>query len=138
MFSSNTQTTTRVAAWRRVYWVLTAIFIATAALNLLHVRAGVLTNHAADLVVPAWLYITVRGLAGHRHRLRSTVGRSPETAALLLFVASTATELSQKWWPHGLFRGRFDPLDIAAYAAGLLACYAADRFTSDPQPARSR
>ena len=46
--------------WLVVYWALFVAFVGTAALNLLHVRGGFLTNHAADLVVPAWLYVAFR------------------------------------------------------------------------------
>lgn len=42
--------------WVVAYWVLFVAFLGTAALNMLHVRGGFLTNHTADLVVPAWLY----------------------------------------------------------------------------------
>lgn len=116
--------------WRRLYYFLSAVFVSTAALNMLHVRAGFLTNHAADFVVPAWLYVAVRGRApgGNRGWVSRTVGRSPAVAGLTLFVASTITELSQLLWPHGLFRGTFDPLDIVAFAAGLSGCYALERI----------
>jgi hypothetical protein len=123
---NGTSTDTR---WRSAYWILSALFVLTAALNLLRVRAGFFTNHAADLVVPAWMYVVIRRRAGHRNRFASIVGRTPETAALALFVASAATELSQKWWPRGVFPGRYDPLDIAAYAVGLALCYFADRWS---------
>ena len=116
-------------SWRVAYWLLTALFVLTAVLNLMHVHGGFLTNHAADLVVPAWMYVIVRGLAGHRHRLASVVGRSPEIAAIVLFLASTGTELSQRWWPHGIFPGRYDIWDIASYGGGLAICYVADRIS---------
>ncbi len=130
--------------WRVSYYVLSAVFVATAVLNMLHVRAGFLTNHAADVVVPAWLYLAVRGRApgGRRGPLARSVGRSPEVAAVTLFLASTATEVSQFVWSRGLFPGTFDPLDIGAFAVGLSVCYAADRASArrlpseESQPAR--
>jgi hypothetical protein len=75
-------------------------------------------------VVPAWLYIALRGHApgGWRGPLARIFGRSPTVTALTLFVASTFTEVSQRFWPQGLFRGTFDPLDILAFAGGLSAC----------------
>ena len=109
----------------------------SAALNLLHLRAGFLTNHLADLVVPAWLYVAARGLQSDGRRstfIQRTIGRTPELAAVSLFTASALTELSQRYWPHGIFRGRFDPLDVLAYGVGLTACYVADRLTSVPAP----
>jgi hypothetical protein len=115
--------------WFVAYWVLFAAFLGTAALNMLHVRGGFLTNHTADLVVPAWLYVSLRGLHsvhGRRGFLQRTLGRTPELAALSLFVASTLTEIGQFYWPRGIFAGRFDTRDILAYAAGLVVCYVAD------------
>ena len=117
--------------WRISYHLLLAAFVATAALNMLHIRAGFFTNHAADLVVPAWLYVASRGLQSSRGKetlIQRTIGRSPEVAALSLFIASVLTEISQLLWPRGIFRGRYDPLDIVAYASGLALCYAADKI----------
>lgn len=126
--------TPRAARWWKIaHRLLFGGFLLTAALNILHIRAGFLTNHAADLVVPAWLYVVARGLDGKARRvtlMQRTIGRSPEMAALALFVASTATEVSQRFWPHGLFAGRFDLLDILAYGAGLAAVYVAERSST--------
>ena len=114
--------------WRFAYVLLTGVFILTAALNLLGMRAGFLTNHAADLVVPAWMYVAGRGL----YRAGGSAGsgiltRMPGPAAgAALFLASAFTELCQLWWPGGVFRGTFDPWDIAAYGIGLAACVAAE------------
>ena len=113
--------------------------LATGLLNVLRVRGNFFTSHAADVVVPAWLYIATRGLHSARGRqtlIQRTIGRTPEIAALTLFVASTITEISQRFWPHGLFPGRFDPLDIVAYAGGLAACYVAER--SWPEEPRAK
>ncbi|MCE9603132.1 MAG: hypothetical protein K8S21_13085 [Gemmatimonadetes bacterium] len=121
---------TRQRGWLIAYYATFAATLGTGALNILHVRGGFLTNHLADLVVPAWLYIASRGLhsrAPRATRIQRTVGRSPEIAAIVLFGASALTEVSQYFWPRGLFRGRFDPADIAAYAVALVACYAAER-----------
>lgn len=122
----------RVRLWRVAYYLLFFAFVATAALNMLRVRGGFLTNHAADLVVPAWLYIAIRGLHEPRGRetlIQRKIGRTPESAALSLFTASTLTEISQFYWPHGVFPGRFDPLDVLAYACGLAACYVGDKLS---------
>jgi hypothetical protein len=48
---------------------------------------------------------------------------------MFFFRASTATEVSQIFWPRGFFAGRFDPLDIVAYGAGLAACYGFDHWS---------
>lgn len=91
--------------------------------------AGFATNHLADLTGPAWLYIAMRGLAepGRSTRIQRVIGRTPARAALFLFLASTATEVSQIFWPTGLFRGRFDPWDVGAFAAGIAPLYLLDR-----------
>ena len=116
-------------SWRVAYWLLFVMFVVTAALNMIHIRAGFLTNYAADLFLPPWLYIVLRGLAGYRglrNRLFDWLGNSPALSAGSLFVGSAATEISQIFWPKGPFSGTFDPLDLAAYAAGLLVCYLID------------
>jgi len=119
--------------WLVAYWGLWAAFILTAALNMLRVRAGFLTNYAADVVVPALLYVMLRGLAERPRApglLRRWFGLTPERAAFGVFVASAATELSQRYWPRGVFAGRYDVLDIAAFAGGIAVCYVCDRFGS--------
>ena len=116
-------------SWRLGFWLLFVIWIGCGVLVMRGLRAGFLTNYGADLAQPAWLYISVRSLDNPRRRglLRHTIGTSPLVAALTLFVASTLTEISQYFWPHGLFRGTFDPLDIVAYGLGLSVCYFCDR-----------
>jgi hypothetical protein len=121
-----------LGGWLLVYWALWAAFIATAALNMLHVRAGFFTNHAADLVVPALLYVMLRGLAERERRpptfMRRWFGGTPERTGTVLFIASAATEWSQRYWPHGVFSGRYDPLDIAAFGVGIGLCYVCDKL----------
>jgi hypothetical protein len=120
-------------------------FLLTAALNLLHIRAGFLTNYLADLTVPALLYVLSRGLVPSKQRgfpflfrPMRWLGRTPERAACFFFLASTATEASQIYWPHGFFAGRYDPWDIVAYGAGLSACYCFDRLQQARQAASQR
>ncbi len=95
------------------------------------VQGGFATSHMADITGPAWLYVTTRGL-GYPDR-RTVVGRlfgaTAERAVTVIFLASAATEVAQLYWPEGLFRGRFDPIDIACFAAGLLPLYLIDRIT---------
>lgn len=123
--------------WRAAHRALFIAFLAAAACNRADVRAGFATSHLADLVVPAWLYIVLRGLHGPRRRPRlyRVLGATRESTAALLFVGSTLTEFSQSYWPAGLFAGTYDPLDIAAYGVGVGVCYALDR--SDRQAASS-
>ena len=126
-------------AWVAVYWVLMGCFIVSAALNLLGVRGGFFTNHLADLTLPALLYVLARELAPGRalsfRPLTGWVGRTPERAAVVLFLASTATEVSQWFWPSGPFAGRFDPLDVGAYGVGLVMVYIPDKRLQGPSPA---
>jgi len=126
--------------WRLAWCALTAAFLLSAALNLLHVRGGFLTSHLADVAVPAWLYQHARGLspAAPSRLLHRLVGATPWRAAALLFAASAATEFAQAVRPRGVFSGTFDPLDLAAFAAGLAACLAADLATARQPSLRSR
>lgn len=90
----------RATFWRVVYYALLILFVVTAGLNMLHLRGGILTNHTADVAVPAWLYVVARGLHAPRVRktlVERTIGRTPATAAVSLFVASTLTEVSQRY-----------------------------------------
>ena len=117
------------AMWRLLSWVLFGAFLVAAALNMTETAAGFATNHLADVAGPAWLYVVFRGLAEpqKRTRLGRVLGATPERAAAILFVGSSATELTQLFWPSGLFPGRFDSLDIAAFAIGILPLYLIDR-----------
>ncbi|MBK6454479.1 MAG: hypothetical protein IPF87_00100 [Gemmatimonadetes bacterium] len=117
--------------WVLVNQALWAVFILTAALHMyLHVRAGVLTNYAADLVVPALLHVMLRRGRGRAASsfLRRWIGTTPARAGTVLFLASAVTEVSQRAWPHGIFSGRFDPWDLFAFGAGLALCYAGERW----------
>lgn len=125
---------TALRGWLLTYRVLWVAFLVTAALNMLHVRAGFLTNYAADLVVPALLYVMLRALAERDRRptlLRRCFGGSPERTGTVLFLASSATEWSQRYWPEGVFAGRYDPWDVAAFGIGIVLCYLGDRWTGE-------
>ena len=115
--------------WRLLSWGLFGAFLVAAGLNMTGTAAGFATNHLADLVGPAWLYIAFRGLAEPPtdNRLRRLLGATPERAATVLFLGSTATEMTQIFWPTGLFSGRFDPLDIGAFGLGILPLYLMDK-----------
>jgi hypothetical protein len=114
-------------------------FLLVAALNMLHVRAGFLTSYLADLTVPALLYVVARKptATGARSQwpFMRWLGTTPERAALTFFFASAVTEVSQIFWPRGIFSGRFDPWDVAAYGVGLLGCYLLDVCYDAPTPA---
>ena len=107
-----------------------AVWICDAALVMARVRAGFFTSYAADLALPAWLYIVARNLHEPKSAslLSRVLGWSPEVAACALFLASVASEVSQLLWPSGFFAGRFDPFDIVAYAVGIGICYGGDKL----------
>lgn len=124
--------------WQVLSAVLLVFWIFCAVLEIGGHPTGFLTNHGADIAVPAWMYIIARSPDHPRRRtfLRRTLGRTPEFAAVALFVASTATEISQRYWPRGLFAGTYDPWDIVAFASGLAVCYVLDRRTPPEEPLR--
>lgn len=123
--------TSRVDGWRVAYWTLLTIWSLDAALVMMRIRGGLFTSYAADLTVPAFLYIVVRGLQrpASPHLITRLFGGSPELAASVVFGGSALTEISQFYWPKGIFAGRFDPKDIAAYLVGVGVCYALDKFS---------
>lgn len=71
----------RMMGWKITYVI---IFVITAGLNMLHIRAGFWTSYAADIVVPAWLYIVIRGLhpAARTSALTRYLGTRSEVTAL--------------------------------------------------------
>jgi hypothetical protein len=121
-----------INGWRIAWWSLFFVWILDAILVMSHMRAGVLTNYGADLTLPAWLYILTRSLDNPYRQtfLRRILGRTPELAAGAVFLASTLTEISQYFWPRGIFPGTFDLLDIMAYGVGIGICYVIDRRTN--------
>jgi hypothetical protein len=119
-----------IRAWTIAYWSLTIVFLVTAFLSIQRIPAGFLSSYAADVACPAWLYIGLRGLQGPKrpNALGRFFAATPERAAFVLFGGSTLTELSQIWWPRGIFAGTYDPYDIVAYAVGVGTCYLAEKI----------
>jgi hypothetical protein len=117
--------------WRIASILLLAAWIITAILNMRHVHVPFVTTHLADVVLPAWVYIGLRGLDGWQRGQRWSLGlltRNPEVTAGVLIAGSTMTELSQKYWPVRPFQGTFDAIDVLAFAVGIGACYGADKL----------
>lgn len=109
-------------------WCLLAIWVIDALMVMSEIPGGLFTSYAADLTIPAWLYVvmrrsTQRGLFGWRDRL----SRSQLLLATTIFAGSAFTEIAQYLSPRGPFPGVFDPLDIVAYASGVGICAAVDR-----------
>lgn len=115
--------------WQYFWWSLFFVWVACAILGMNHINAGLLTSYGADLTLPAWLYIAARSLhfPENQSLLRRYIGFSPDFAAISIFLASTATEVSQFYFPDGPFPGVFDYFDILAYATGTGICYILDR-----------
>ncbi len=118
--------------WSVALIVLFFAFSTAAALNFLRVSGGFLTNYCADITGPALFYIIYR----ERYQLKLSnnsimryIGATPDTCALVMFTGSTFTEISQYYWPQGIFNGYFDPLDILAFAVSVGACYALDKLS---------
>jgi len=119
--------------WRAAEWLLFGVWVVAALATMypalgraLHVYGGFFTNYAADLANPPWLYIAVRHRP-QKHLLARWLGSSPGLAAGSIFLGGSILEISQLFWPNGFFAGTFDPLDFAAYGAGLLMCYLVDK-----------
>jgi hypothetical protein len=106
----------------RVFYVtaMTAA-LCIGALQMFHIRGGFVTNYGADLVGTAWLYAMFRQ---GRTLIRPGYIMAPGTTAAFVFVACAASEFAQRLQ---LIPGIFDPLDLLAYAASVLACYGLDR-----------
>jgi hypothetical protein len=65
---------------------------------------------------------------------RPLANAPPVILGSVLFIASAATEISQYFWPHGLFPGTFDPKDIAAFGVGIgICCFADLRWPIPPR-----
>jgi hypothetical protein len=128
MSSTSASTDASRQSWRSIEWFLLAVWLVDAALVMTRHRAGLFTSHAADLTLPAWLYVVIRSKhpSSRVAPLRLLASAPPAVIAAVVFIASTATEVSQYFWPRGLFSGTFDPLDIFAYGAGVGLCLLAD------------
>ena len=106
--------------------VLWIFFTAIGLLQMNRVHLGVITDYGADVVCPALLFVITRqGRSVLRH-----LGMRPDRPAVIaagVFWFSAAWEIAQRfhWIP-----GVFDPLDLLAYAIGVLVPYLVDRWLS--------
>ena len=87
------------------------------------VHGGILTDYGADAFGAAWVYTTTRLGLTFVQRGRTM---SATSSAGVVFLLCLAWEIGQRM--H-LVPGRYDPVDIATYAASLMACWAIDRRT---------
>jgi len=116
---------------RWLTWIgfVPAMFSVILQMNSVH--GGFLTNYLADLAGPIWCYGTIRQKKTLFKKVLSKVS-TPGFAAIFVFLVGTSWEVCQaidfSGTPLGITRGRFDPLDIVAFAVSLAACYAADKI----------
>jgi len=97
------------------------VFVGIGGLQMYRVDAGWWTSYGADLLAPPYLYLMLRS-----GRLRL----GPRTALAIVLGGCFLWEWLQRYdlsgTPLAITRGAFDPYDLLAYAAGLLACHAVD------------
>lgn len=102
-----------------VYFVL--VFVGIGGLQMYDVDAGVLTSYGADLLAPPYLYVMFR---------RGRLHLGPSAALIGVFGGCALWEWAQRYdfsgTPLAITRGTFDPLDLVAYAAGLIVCHIID------------
>lgn len=113
-------------SWKIAYYVLLIGWIVGAAMNMMRMHGGFVTNYLADLTFPPWFYITLRGKVTDRQKVIRAArwfGETPLRAAVSIFLVGAITEISSYHFPRGPFGGTFDPWDIVAYALGLTICY---------------
>ncbi|MBL8232911.1 MAG: hypothetical protein JNL98_30710 [Bryobacterales bacterium] len=122
--------------WLVAEWILLAVWFTAAIVTMypglgraLYLSGGLFSSYGADLTFPAWFYIQLRRRPLRMLRWIRWLGGSPELAAVSIFVVGLVAEISQLYWPRGIFRGTFDPFDIAAYGVSLLVCYSAEQVT---------
>ena len=102
-----------------------------AGLNMARVHGGFLTNYLSDIAFPPYFYIFMRGL--HNHKIPSSVqwfSQTPERSLVGIWSVGFVSEVCQYYWPTGIFRGTFDPWDIASYTVGLLLVYVTDKYSA--------
>ena len=124
------------ACWEIAFGTFLICWIIGAGLDMLRFHGGFLTNYLADLTFPPFYYIFIRGKTKKEEILPDLLfvgqwfGKSPERASISIFLVGLLMELKTFYWPQAPFAGTFDPLDILAYATGLIACYSFDKWTT--------
>jgi hypothetical protein len=122
----------QVRFWKAALLLLALTLFATE----LFQRPGFWGGYVRDIVGPPVFYVFLRGL--HRPMGPRDAGCffSASRTALMLFGACLVIEGIQYF---ELYSGYFDPYDLVAYGAGILACYTLDRvFTENRRRANPR
>lgn len=104
-------------------------FVGIGGMQMYHVNGGVITSYGADLLAPPILYFSFR--EGYRIPRAARVWRlGPMASLLTVFSGCALWEWSQRHdfsgTPLAIAAGRFDPLDLLAYAVGLLISLVVD------------
>jgi hypothetical protein len=126
-------------SWRLAEIVLLISWGAAAVANLMHIRGGFLTNHLADLTISPWIYIMQRRQQTKPSRvpILGWLRQSPVRLGLAIYAGSTITEISQYFWPHGLFPGTFDWYDLFCYVLGMGIVVTADLLHPIPSSTKA-
>jgi hypothetical protein len=109
-------------AARVFYNTMMVIALVIGALQAFQVKAGWVTNYGADVFGTAWLYGLFR--QGRTVLQRGRGGMGAGATAAFVFAGCAGSELLQAF---KLIPGVFDPLDLAAFAVTVVACYLLDR-----------
>jgi len=109
-----------------VTWTSFVVVVASWFGPMYGVRRGPLVDYGGDFFGAILLYTCIRQLM-KGPRIVASAG--PLATATFVFVGCTAVEFAQRF---GWLPGKFDPLDIANYAAGVLLCLALDRRITPP------
>ena len=124
------------ACWKIAFGTLLICWIIGALLSMMRYHGGFLTNYLADLTFPPFYYIFIRGKTKKEEVIPNLLfvghwfGKSPERASISIFLVGVLMELKTFFWPQTPLAGTFDPLDILAYATGLIICYSFDKWTT--------
>lgn len=104
-------------------YLLLALFVLIAGLQMAKVHLWPLSTHGADFVCPAWLHLeSRRGKTFLRHL--GLPAEKPLRLAVGIFALCLLWELGQLG--HSI-PGTYDPYDLLAYFLGAAAAYGLDR-----------
>jgi hypothetical protein len=124
----------------RVSWVGFVPVAIVVGMQMKHVNGGFITNYGADIAGPVWAYGMTRETKTALFRRRVPWISPAAAIALFVFLVGTIWEVCEAFdfsgTPLAITRGRFDPLDLVAYAGSLAACYAVDRAFERRRAAR--
>ncbi|MBD3299126.1 MAG: hypothetical protein GF341_10760 [candidate division Zixibacteria bacterium] len=117
---------------RWMYYAGLIAKVGVVALQMTGVRGGFITSYGADMAGPVWMYTALRRRVTVLRYLYRPLP-SPVLTAVFVFLVGTVWELCQTVDLGAVIRqitrGRFDPYDIVAYAASLIACVIVDVYS---------